>query len=373
MSFAVSGKAVILNSRQSLYPCGSDPWIVASNNALEDIEAKGLNLLASVGTPAWEIVLYLASIKDIPMTVIISRKPGESIEQAKEQYCSEFRLDRDNVKWRDIEAHPGSQDRPGFQSERDHRIMDMADVIYPVSVRPHGNLEKILANQCDGDKIINRVYEVRWGTSRIKRPVSISRDAFAFNIDVNFENHIIHWTRSVHAPWPGETRHDYYDAIVQSDKEYPRSALHTLIRILNEKRLRSSQRHMQAGVSAVSFSSLPPSRAATLMRWRARYREMSFEPYGIAINQSAAERVGIKKAIYGNREMIVYLNEEERPYFQSLGTIGDWEQEREYRHLGDLDLNSFSESEIKVIVKLPSAIEKVKAVFGGDVVSLLKI
>ena len=89
MSFAVSGKAVILNSRQSLYPCGSDPWIVASNNALDDVQARGLNLLASVGTPAWEMVLHLASLKNIPMTVIIPRKSGESLEQAIEQYCGE--------------------------------------------------------------------------------------------------------------------------------------------------------------------------------------------------------------------------------------------------------------------------------------------
>ncbi len=372
MSLAAFGKAVILNSRQSLYPCGGDPWLVASKNALDDILANNLALLTSVGTPAWEIVLHLASLKKIPLTIIVPRQSGENIDKTIMQYRSEFRLNHDNVQWIEIEMQRGSRGRAGFQSERDHQIMDMADVIYPVSVRPGGNLEKILSDQIGWGKAVNRICEVGWGTSGIKKPGNINPNELVTNIDAFFENYIIHWTRAVHAPWPGENKHDYYSAIVQSDKEYPRSALHTLTRILCESLLRSSPRHMPAGVAAASFSSLPPSRAVSLMRWRARYREMSLEPYGLAIKQAAAERAGIKKAIYGNREMIVYLTKEEKPYFQSLGTIGDWEKEREYRYLGDLDLRRFSESEIKVIVKYPSEIGKAGTAFGGEIISLLK-
>jgi hypothetical protein len=174
----------------------------------------------------------------------------------------------------------------------------------------------------------------------------------------------------VHHPWPGEAASDFYQAIVDSGCHYPRSALETLIRILSEHTIRASKRHMPGNICAVSFSSLGLAEAVKLMRWRARYREMTFEPYGIGIKQTAAGKAGINKVYYGNPEMVAYLEPDERPYFQSLGLIGDWEKESEYRHLGSLDLRQFDPSDIMAIVKSRHEIEKVQRIFDGKVLAL---
>jgi hypothetical protein len=371
MSFVDSGKAVILNSRQSLYPCGSDEWILSTARAVDDIARKNMILLTSVGSPAWEMGLYLAGKRKLPVILIVPRTVDTDAGQVMSYYRTEYRLDADRVRLIDIAIPPGRAGFDAFQNERDRRIVDLADVVYPVSIRPGGNLEKLLAASEVQGKAIDNSYEVPRPRDKTVHISSINLDTIDLGLDDVFRDYIIHWTRAVHQPWPGETHHDFYDAIVRSGDDYPRSALHTLMRILAEKRLRASPRHMRSGVTAVSFSSLSPSRAAALMRWRARYREMSFEPYGVAIKQSAAERIGIKKAVYGNKEMIVYLSADEKPYFQSLGTIGDWEKEREYRYLGDLDLNRFAGSDIRVITRLSSEIDKIKTVFDGEVFALV--
>jgi hypothetical protein len=371
MSFVASGRAVILNSRQSLYPCGADPWIGATARVIDDIAKKNLTLLASVGTPAWEIGLCLAGLKKLPIMLFVPATPGENENRILSHYCAEFRLDPDFVRVFEIIGGTSPGNQHPFPTARDNKIIEMADIIYPVSIRPQGNFDKLLSKPPMQNKVIDRTFAVPWQSRKINRLAPLSPEKLMPGLDDALRDYIMHWTRSVHYPWPGESKHDFYDALIHSTDNYPRSALFTLMRILGERRLRASSRHMRKGVSAVSFSSLPPSQAVALMRWRSRYREMSFEPYGIAIKKSAAEQAGIKKAVYGNREMISYLTADEKPYFQNIGTIGDWEQEREYRHLGDLDLCTFDGSEMYVITRSPSEIDKIKTVFDGRVLVLL--
>ena len=108
------------------------------------------------------------------------------------------------------------------------------------------------------------------------------------------------------------------------------------------------------------------------MRWRARYREMSFEPYGIGIEKKAAEKLGVRKVLYGNPEMYRYLDRDDQPYFQSIGSRGFWLPEREYRFLGDLDLELLDQKDIIVIVWKPDEVSLVKSIFDGQVVSFYK-
>ena len=72
------------------------------------------------------------------------------------------------------------------------------------------------------------------------------------------------------------------------------------------------------------------------MKWRARYREMSFEPFGIGIERDWALVNGIKPVDYkeksGKPQTDVWLS-------QSKGAISDWQKEDEYRCLGDFNLS----------------------------------
>ncbi|UCD95423.1 MAG: hypothetical protein JSU69_05070, partial [Candidatus Zixiibacteriota bacterium] len=184
------------------------------------------------------------------------------------------------------------------------------------------------------------------------------------------EGCVIHWTKACNEAWPGETMYDYYRDIFGSTSRYPRSGLDTLIMMLSEGRMRASSKHYRKGLSAVAFSSLKPSEAVRLMKWRARYREMTFEPYGVAIRKSYGEITGIRKVFYGNPDMYRYLDEDDRPYFQSVGLKGYWMPEREYRHVGDINLNLIPEESIVVIVWKKDEIAEVQRLFGGRIISL---
>jgi hypothetical protein len=96
---------------------------------------------------------------------------------------------------------------------------------------------------------------------------------------------------------------------------------------------------MPEQTATVSFTGLSPIEALPLMRWRARYRRMSFEPYGIGIDRSIAVEHGIDEVQYHGLCEYPASDVPRRWLLQSVGREGDWRQEREYRHLGDFDLH----------------------------------
>ena len=114
------------------------------------------------------------------------------------------------------------------------------------------------------------------------------------------------------------------------------------------------------------------SKAVDLMQYRARYREMSFEPYGIAVEKSYAGTIGIRAVIYGKNTEYFKLDAADRPYFQSFGKIGNWEPEQEYRIIGDFDLNKIPRQNLKLIVLHKSEKIKLEQSTDIEIVSLYK-
>ena len=104
------------------------------------------------------------------------------------------------------------------------------------------------------------------------------------------------------------------------------------------KQITASSRHMPGNEMTVSFSALSPVDLIPLMRWRARYSQMSFEPYGVGIDIAWAINNGVCQVQYslktGNR------TQEESPRWlqQSIGRITDWRSEKEFRFKGDFSL-----------------------------------
>ena len=96
----------------------------------------------------------------------------------------------------------------------------------------------------------------------------------------------------------------------------------------------------------LSFASPRPSfiSSRVLRTFRAHRGRWDFEPYGICIRQSWLEQHGVRPVRYGNSALWDELTESQRPFFQ-LRRSGrqrqiDWSVEREWRHVGDLDLTN---------------------------------
>ncbi|MCX6826609.1 MAG: hypothetical protein NTV06_05000 [candidate division Zixibacteria bacterium] len=61
--------------------------------------------------------------------------------------------------------------------------------------------------------------------------------------------------------------------------------------------------------------------------------------------------------------------DDEKPYFQSVGTKGYWLPEKEHRYIGDLDLNRIPDDCMIVIVQREDEIERVREIFKGELLS----
>nr|MBN2276656.1 hypothetical protein [candidate division Zixibacteria bacterium] len=365
-------KAIILNSRQSSRPIGTDPWIQCTRQAANEAASRGYTLLNSVGMNSWEIGLSLSLELRLPIRLIVPLDKSREPEEIKKYYIEQFDLSRSNIEWLFLESKSRGDHRQLFPQERDRIIINEADIIYPVSIRPGGNLEELINKASGtGKKIVTR-FQVPYADKHHPCNSGPNLKQLDPTIDTKLPGFLIHWTRGVTGPWPGERYIDYYRAITGSNHHYPRNALETLLRILREQRLRASSRHQRAGIEAVSFSSLPPTAAAGLMKWRARYSEMTFEPYGLAFDGNFAGTIGIRKVFYGSSEMCRYLDNNDKPYYQNIGTIGNWMPEKEYRHIGDIDLTCLPRDRMAFIVRKKEEIASVKSLFNGPVLNLEK-
>lgn len=365
-------RALILNSRQSARPMGRDQWIINTGLAVKEAVARGHMLLTSVGMNSWEIALYFASKHGADQIIYLPAERGVEYGWIIKFYIEQFHLNERLIEWRFIETNYANHNLNNFQAMRDSIILHDADVIFPISIRAGGNLDLLIKESRGEQSRIVGDFTVKYEARR--RPCKIEIDPLGIdrNIDRLLENYIIHWTRACNTAWPGETLYAYYDDMVHSTDRYMRSGCDTLKRMLNEKKLRASSMHYRKGMAAVAFSALKPSEAVRLMRWRARYRGMTFEPYGIAVERLFAEGFGVKKVFYGRAEMYQYLEEENRPYFQNIGTKGFWLPEKEFRHIGDVDLNLIPPDKFKVIVRLKEEIADVRQIYGGEAIALYK-
>jgi len=364
--------ALILNSRQSLRPIGTDRWIVNSQSAVEYAAANGYRLLSSVGMNSWEIPLFFASKLGAYQKICIPSLEGKKEDEIKDYYIRQFCLDEKLVEWEIVNIDESSKWKASFRINRDIKILHDAQILFPVSIRPRGNLDSLLSSLSNSDLNVMNRFITKYESRPRACKINIDLATIARSVDEMLDGYIIHWTKATSSPWPGETLYRFYEDVYNSKTRYARSGLETLKRILTERRLRSSAQHYRRNMAAVPFSDLKPTEAIQLMRWRARYQGMTFEPYGIGIRKEFTERLGIRKVLYGNPEMFQYLEKNDQPYFQAIGTKGFWIPEKEYRHIGDLDLRLIPNDMIIIIVASPDEISQLGDTSPGKIIPLFK-
>ena len=124
---------------------------------------------------------------------------------------------------------------------------------------------------------------------------------------------------------------------------------------------------------AIGFTECRPGEVIAMMRWCPKRVNWSFEPYGIAIARSAAEKMGARPVIYGTDSDYKGLTESAKPFFQSRGGDDvDWRREREWRHIGDLDLSQLPDKQIMFIVWRQSEAAILSTMTSSPVTALTK-
>lgn len=330
-------KVVILNSRQPSGVTGSCEWVKNTIEAVSWVRDQGDVLIMSVGIKTWEISLFSALEQSVPMIVLVPVSSEQTFDSLRNYYCTQFRIDPAKTAFLPIE---GNQNELDDQKNRDMVAVEMANLIVPVSVRKNGFLDQLISTTKPGSCCLDfrTPYQSKCYTMKSSYEKMVVHDQIHENW---LSDYLYHWTRSTWKPWPDELLVDYYRDIVHS-VEYPRTALKTMEHILESQIIIGSDRHMPGKQRCVSFTGETPDQFLPLMRWRSRYKEMSFEPYGIGIRKSVALERGVKNVKY--IESTSKMNDEDRWLTQSLGKKGDWRLENEYRcretfSLVDIDKN----------------------------------
>jgi hypothetical protein len=362
----------ILNSRQSKRPSRRDAWVDATVAAAESLVASGKVLLTSTGMNTWELLLYLANELGGKQIIVVPAQPGPSPQDLAADLSREFKLDANRFGLLVFAARESAgSGRKLYWQQRDRLIIDLANVIIPIAVRPGGSLDQLLAAAGDSGKDIERAFAVRHHPGADRVSYRFAHETINPQIARVDWDYVTHWTRSSHSPYPGETRCRYYRDLLAAD-HYPRSAADTLTRIITERKVRASSRFIRGGYRVVSFTSLTPVESLRLMRWRRRYVYYNFEPYGLAVKADTARRLGIRPVIYGDDNLYQHLPDPDKPFFQHEGTANaDWRPEAELRHLDDFSLAHLPEASIKVVVYSSADMIKLTAVCPYQVVPLV--
>ena len=334
----MSKSAAIILSRQQLRPSLCDSWVRKLIDAVNFVKNENVTLISSVGSRNWEIITACAVLNSVPLRLLLPARESASFEALKSKASGQFCLAGSGVNFDKInDADSAGLTVQQLASIRDQTIIDQADTMIPVSVRPNGNMSLLLSKSNKNEKVIVRDFETDYEKKKSKLAYQIDISALSEKINAFDESYLIHWTRATNRRWPDENKLEFYRMVFGSDK-YRRTAFDTLRKILNTELIIASSKNMPTSTRTVCFSGLVPKEAIRLMKWRARYSQMSFEPFGIGIERNYATAHGIKEVRYYESSQEKQIGQKDSWLWQSAGKKTDWRDEKEFRYKGDFCL-----------------------------------
>ncbi len=364
----------ILLSRQPLRPCGNTAWVDRTVAALRWVKQLRMGVFSSIGMQTWELITAVSSDLGLPIKLVLPVASGSEFDKLGEQTLHEYNLDPTCTKFMPVSGDSTDSQRNDLMKRRDDDVFNAADLLLPISVSPKGSMSRRLDAAESEDRAIETHFRVPHRKRSEPIKVDIDPDRLRDEITEQGDDYLIHWTRGVSHPWPDERMIDYYRAIVRSD-HWPRSGLVTMLRILDSRNILASSRHMPGKAMTVSFSALRPSDVIPFMRWRARFGEMSFEPYGIGLTREVAEQSGVLPVSYYDLDDKKSVPSEETDNYwltQSRGKITDWQMEREHRHLGDFSFKRIRPEAIVLFCRSSAEADRLRSRYPYRVISLMK-
>lgn len=351
-------RVAILNSRQTKTPVAHDPWVLGTLAAVDYVLGSGDCVLSSIGMSTWDLLTWRAGFVGGTVELVVPVADGGNEGETKATICREFNLPPANTRWHFFAVPPGELPKKSWWPRRDNTVIDLADVILPVSIRPKGHLMELISEHGLNTNLRFQT-EYKPHPHHVRELIDLARIDPAIKDWPN--DFLIHWTRARNGPWPGETTALFFTDFISSKDQYCRSAAATLTRILKERAIRGSKWRIAGEQPVVSFTELSPTGSLGLMRWRARWARWSFEPYGIAVHRDWAATQGARAVRYVTEKEWRALAPEEKPCCHRIGKdSGEWPAEREWRCLGDFSLRDAPPGAIRFIVRETSEIENIR-------------
>ena len=365
-------RTAIVMSRLPRLALPDAPWLCGLRAALRRVRDRGDTLLVGDGTAGCDFVRRGAELLGLNWEVADS-----SANQAA--HTEDAILESDRIP------------------DRDRALADAADELLVLSVRDNGHWHRLLRDRLKAgrrgvtfvdqseqegsaarDELL--LLEASLWKPDLAETLPISRSS-ADSATIETEEYVertdsvvelvpfpdaddwtylSHTTRACPGPWPEQQMDDYLDSLLQSRGDADHSPVGTLERILVQRRLVSSMRTARGGSRVVSFTASPLSRLPELRRFRRHRGRWDFEPFGLCIRQEWLMKRGARPVLYGDESAWLNVSEPDRPFFQPAHSGSstsedadagiDWTVEREWRHVGDLDLSQLSRDDALVFV-----------------------
>jgi hypothetical protein len=323
------------------------------------VKERGWLLNSSLHTSNWEFITACAVIQQVPLRLYLSEK--ESFYNS--DLIKDFNLDTPIVDFINLRHNFRETDNESWLKNRDDEIVQSSDMLIPISIRAGGHMARLIEQgQSSGKEVIN-TFRTNYVKSKNPMSYKISGEKLTDEIKQMQKEYIVHWTRASNGPWPNESKFDFYSSVLNS-KSYPRSAWDTLRRIALTREIIASTRHMPERTPTVSYSELAPVEAIKLMKWRARYCQMTFEPYGIGIEVKTALESGVRKVSYRSSKSDNLQKSVPAWLTQSQGQITDWRKECEFRSLGNFNFAEIAIKKLALFCRFKSEANKLEREFG---------
>ena len=190
------------------------------------------------------------------------------------------------------------------------------------------------------------------GQSAIRNPVVPLRLMWQL-CDTQASDYLTHCTRAMQNHWPDESLEMEWDRWLLREHPTECSPLESLRRIVTQQRLRARPGLVRNDVESVSLSEVPLLELVSRRRYRNHLRRWDWEPYGVCIRKDALMEHQCRPVVYGDEVIWESLQPDQRPWYQpatSKNGKEDWRVEKEWRHLGDLNLSDLRWESIFVFV-----------------------
>jgi hypothetical protein len=368
----------ILSSRLGSFGRLGSHWFAALRQICRDMCADGQLLVTAQGTALEAIIERCSRLFHIPMVLFELARPQSSPERwladciARDATC----MRREGECWPAIVSPPLSDGAFDLIPARDAMVVVASDRIIACRVRRGGHICRLLERRLGEispapDPRVALMVGEGFVARRVARdlaaqgaallevaprrvvPVSTAhvtlsecespRQILAVG-EIPVANYLCHCTRGTDGPWPDQDRAEYLDSLILGRPEAAHSALAALTRIVRQRRLLATGRAIRGGTPVVCFTAAGIAEIRHLRTFRTHRRRWDFEPYGIGLARDWLQQCGGRPVVYGDEALWNTLADSQRPYFQRrcCGKNGaiDWSIEREWRHVGDLDLEN---------------------------------
>ena len=164
--------------------------------------------------------------------------------------------------------------------------------------------------------------------------------------DFRWADYLIHCTRRRVGAWPQQSDSQYLDDLILQTARGRHDPLAALCRILATRTIYANNQLTRGSRPVASFADIPLNELQQHRTFRPHLSRWDFEPFGFAIRRDLFNQLGGEPVIYGDETTWTNLSPERQPYFQLAESVTKsgvtsmhWTQEKEWRFLGDFNLD----------------------------------